>query len=111
MVQLSCPAQERTATKDDRRMVLNPDKSRYYISNEISGIVESVAEGNSDNQNADREIFDLIQMRQAAERGDAKAQYSLGVAYFKGEGVQKNYTEAVKWSLKAAEQGLSLIHI
>ena len=30
--------------------------------------------------------------RQAAEQGDAMAQYNLGVMYAKGDGVPKNYT-------------------
>jgi TPR repeat protein len=40
-----------------------------------------------------------------AERGDAKAQYNLGVCYKNGEGVAKDKVEAVKWYRKAAEQG------
>ncbi len=38
----------------------------------------------------------------AAEQGHAKAQYNLGVCYYKGQGVQQSYTEAVKWYRKAA---------
>jgi hypothetical protein len=44
-------------------------------------------------------------LRKAAERGDAEAQYKLGLAYFEGEGVRQDQTEAVKWFRKAAEQG------
>jgi len=40
-----------------------------------------------------------------AEQGDAKAQFSLGAMYDKGEGVAKNDVEAVKWYRLAAEQG------
>lgn len=43
--------------------------------------------------------------RQAADRGNADAQYNLGVSYEKGEGVSKNLLEAVKWYRMAAEQG------
>lgn len=39
-----------------------------------------------------------------AEKGDADAQYNLGVFYYNGEGVHRNYEEAVKWWGKAAEQ-------
>ena len=42
---------------------------------------------------------------QAAEQGDADAQYYLGNSYYNGEGVTKNIQEAVKWYRKAAEQG------
>jgi len=40
-----------------------------------------------------------------AEKGDVKAQAALGGIYFKGEGVVKDTTEAVKWLSKAAQQG------
>ena len=43
--------------------------------------------------------------RKAAEQGDAKAQYNLGVCYANGDGVQKDLTQAVFWYRKAAEQG------
>ena len=43
--------------------------------------------------------------RLAKEQRDAKAQYNLGVMYAKGDGVEKDYGEAVKWYTKAAEQG------
>lgn len=43
--------------------------------------------------------------RQAAEQGNANAQYSLGNCYYNGQGVPKDYEEAVKWYRKAAEQG------
>ena len=105
---LACPAQERTATKDDRRIIINPNETRYNISNEISGTREPVVKSNPDNRSAGKGTFEsdaLTQVRQAAERGDAQAQYNLGVAYFKGKGAQKDYAEAAKWSLKAAEQG------
>ena len=40
-----------------------------------------------------------------AEGGDAEAQSELGMCYFRGKGVTKDYEEAVKWWTKAAEQG------
>ncbi len=40
-----------------------------------------------------------------AEQGDAFAQLKLGLMYYAGEGVPKNYAEAVRWHRKAAEQG------
>ena len=41
----------------------------------------------------------------AAERGDARAQYSLAVMYNDGIGVRKNPAEAMLWFRKAAAQG------
>ena len=40
----------------------------------------------------------------AASRGNAEAQYRLGRMYDLGEGVQKDYREAVGWYRRAAEQ-------
>ena len=41
----------------------------------------------------------------AANRGNAIAQYALGVCYDHGNGVSKNSSMAVYWYRKAAEQG------
>ena len=43
--------------------------------------------------------------RALADRGDADAQYNLGVMYNNGDGVPQNYAEALKWHRKAAAQG------
>lgn len=47
--------------------------------------------------------------RQALEKkatgGDARAQYELGLAYYRGDGVEKDMTLARQWLSKAAEQG------
>jgi len=40
-----------------------------------------------------------------SEKGDAVAQYNLGVIYATGEGVPENDALAVKWYRKAADQG------
>ena len=40
-----------------------------------------------------------------AEQGDADAQHNLGLMYYRGHGMPKDYLEAVKWFRKAAEQG------
>ncbi len=44
-------------------------------------------------------------IRKAAEHGDAKAQYSLGMRYFEGKSVTKDYVQAVAWFRKAAKHG------
>ena len=43
--------------------------------------------------------------RSDAEQGDAHAQNALGLAYQTGEGVDRDYGEAVVWYRRAAEQG------
>ena len=44
---------------------------------------------------------DLGALQTRAERGDAAAQYALGLRYYKGDGVQKNFVEAYTWLLIA----------
>jgi TPR repeat protein len=58
------------------------------------------------NSNKGINISSLINIRKAAEQGDAGAQFSLGWMYEIGKGVPQDYSEAAKWYRKAAEQGL-----
>lgn len=44
---------------------------------------------------------------EAAQKGNASAQYSIGWAYSQGDGVEKNMNEAISWMLKAANQDYS----
>jgi uncharacterized protein len=39
-----------------------------------------------------------------AEEGDVDAQYNLGIIYYHGEGVSRNFEQALVWFHKAAEQ-------
>ena len=41
----------------------------------------------------------------AANKGDDKAQFELGLMYQTGKGVTKNTPEAIKWWQQAANQG------
>jgi len=43
--------------------------------------------------------------RQAADKGDAEAQYNLSLFYASGKGVKMDHAEALKWLNLAAEQG------
>ncbi|QLB21552.1 hypothetical protein A6B43_08445 [Vespertiliibacter pulmonis] len=47
----------------------------------------------------------LEEIKQAAEQGDAKAQYNLGVAYDNGQGVPQSYIEAKALYKQACENG------
>ena len=47
----------------------------------------------------------VAEYREAAEHGDSVAQYNLGVAYIKGEGIAQDKIQAEIWFRKAAEQG------
>lgn len=45
--------------------------------------------------------------RPLAEKGDARAQYQLGLLYRHGKGVERDYGEAAGWFRKSAERGLA----
>jgi len=47
----------------------------------------------------------LRDTRAAAERGNAAAQYNLGVMYEDGRGVTRDDAQAAAWYRKAADQG------
>ena len=59
----------------------------------------SFAQGNA------TEPQEIRELRAKAASGDAAAQYDLGRRYYEGEGIPKNYREAVKWYRRAADQG------
>ena len=43
-------------------------------------------------------------LRERAEAGNPDAQYDLGCVYYDGDGVERNYDEALKWYRVAAAQ-------
>ena len=51
------------------------------------------------------EKAEFARYMEQAEKGDAGAMNNLGWCYKNGNGVEKNYEEAVKWYKKAAEKG------
>ena len=55
--------------------------------------------------NADAGGPTLARQRQRAQQGIAEAQYQLGRAHEKGEGVARDYRQAENWYRKAADQG------
>lgn len=46
----------------------------------------------------------LDEFRKPAERGNADAQFTVGLMYAEGQGVTRSYAEAAKWYEKAAAQ-------
>jgi len=47
----------------------------------------------------------MTRLKPFAESGNVKAQSYVGSMYQNGRGVERNYTEAIRWFLMAAEQG------
>jgi TPR repeat protein len=92
----SAPAQAPAATQPAAQPQTNSNKTKVAIP-----------------QKTAEEKQDIIQrtvaiQRKRAERGDAIAQYDLGMRLMRGEGVEKNMDEAVKWLHRSADQGNSL---
>ena len=54
---------------------------------------------------ADKDKEEFEKTKSKAEKGDRVAQCNLGWFYYKGEGVEQDFKEAMKWYRKAAEQG------
>ena len=50
----------------------------------------------------------LRDLKTQAENGDAVSQFKIGVIYYKGQGVPRDYLEALNWFKKAALQNNSL---
>ena len=53
------------------------------------------------------DVLDSRETLQLAERGNAQAQFNLGMMYENGQGVRQDDAEAVKWYRLAAEQGFA----
>jgi TPR repeat protein len=51
----------------------------------------------------------LAILKPLAEIGDSQAQVTLGIMYDFGHGVSKDPAEAIKWYIKAAEQGIPVV--
>ena len=47
----------------------------------------------------------ISEIQKQAEQGDAQAQYLLGIAYYRGEGISQNIDKAAPWFQKSAVQG------
>ena len=67
------------------------------IANEYEEAQKRVKEGKH------KEAMELFMS--AAEKGDKKAQYTLGSAYFQGDGVEKDMKKSIYWLEKSAKQG------
>ena len=48
--------------------------------------------------------FEVREKQEAAQKGDANAQYELGNMYFRGDGFSKSYKKARFWLEKASKQ-------
>ena len=51
------------------------------------------------------ESYEFTYLKASAASGDVVAQRTMGIKYYKGQGVPQNYKEAAKWFRLSAEQG------
>lgn len=85
---------------------------RYLFLAVVLGVVGSPAVSMADYQagvalaEQGRFASAIHEWRNAAEQGEAESQFSLGMAYERGQGVAENIEEAFKWYRLAAEAGL-----
>ena len=49
--------------------------------------------------------FAQTALKEKAEKGDADAQFTLGMTYYEGRSVPRDYVESARWFRKAADQG------
>jgi TPR repeat protein len=75
------------------------DSSERFIAHSNPQIAEAMS---SRDKYAGMEIGKL---KEIASRGDAAAQYSVGMRYATGEGVGQDYHQAAGWFLKSANNG------
>lgn len=73
---------------------------RYYEDDEYAAMMDAYLDA-KEACRPDTFEFDL----EAAERGDAEAQNSLGHRYYYGRGTEQNYEQALYWYHKSAEAG------
>jgi len=83
----------------ERRWAHSPQGSRQSAVNPASTVSRPSA------IDQDAQATSLRSLRKLADRGDADAQWQMGVLYHNGEGVPRDDEQAMQWFLRAAEQG------
>lgn len=87
---------QNTLTKDKWRALAARLEHRHHT--EETPIPEEEPQ-----ETVDRQIIDNYLAK--AQEGDLDAQYNLGIIYYNGQGVPKDYKEALNWFLQASQQG------
>ena len=88
--------------------VLNSGTSNSVYSVNLNDLQVFIQEGlrNVPRDNLERVVkMEIENLKNLAEQGDVKAQYSLGFMYLEGAGVPQSYELAIHWFEQAAEQG------
>ena len=98
----------------DKNEMLNKYKSYKSGTAQMAG-VEDKAVNVTDEYEEAQKLYEAKHYEEAyakfkslAEKGDAHAQYQLGIAHELGVGAEDDTGKAIEWFLKAAEQGIPL---
>jgi len=67
-------------------------------------MIGSIASAQQEQEEGNGEVNVTI-LEQMAERGNADAQFELGIRYLGGEGLEKDEKKAAEWLQKGAVQG------
>lgn len=102
-----CPLCRAPVPEPPKKMSYQDAKKRYLI---IQRRVATRATSWESLSDAERDVIKeaMLVWRNTAEKGgnnSCVAQFDLGVVYSKGHGVERDYSEAVRWYTMAAKQG------
>ena len=100
------PINNVTNTTNDILDILSPADITYIDSEEVVGDTsnqEYDIKNNTNENTNDGSTQPTLRVR--AYKGDAEAQYQLGMIYLRGDGVEINHKSAAEWFKLAAEQG------
>jgi len=86
---------------------LQTNDSGYVSTSQSQSVMTSLIQNQSRDQITKelKQQYDFLITLREAQKGFSEAQFSLGLAYYQGQGEKKDYAQAVYWFSKAAEQG------
>lgn len=97
------------ADKHELLILPNRGDSSIVLSDTVSSLA---ARGRKDAANLMARIFGPMLPEAVigfADHGDADAQFNIGMKYYRGDGVAKDYGNAAEWFGKAADQGEAIV--
>ena len=94
--------QERKAKEAEQQRIAKMEAEKQAKEDEERRLAQVAQE-----EKAKEKSAKMKRLHDDAQQGDRVCQFNLGNLYFKGEGVDQSYAEALKWYRKAAEQGLA----
>jgi len=91
----------------EKRWADSPQAARRSLAEGAEAVSTAPGQGATDHGLADQrgQAKSLPDLRKLADRGDAEAQWQLGVRYHTGEDVAHDDAQAMQWFQRAAEQG------